>query len=352
MDTEEKQTNLENSENQKIGNTNYDDIDNDALLKKIFRTSKEDSTKLVPILIKNGSDIIKKLFTLVPNITNCKDLKDYIITKINLIKEIKKIIGNKYEILYIIFDYLLQYNTSPFIYFTDLYIKFISLSRDESYDKYKNLIIEEIDNIFSWFISCGLLNKTDVDYIYQKIALFQLEKTLKINVFDDLITLLQIIYGKSYDSNFAKNFIGKRYIYFYDKETSLIKTNISQLNSISIKNGFSLVLWFYLNNYDESPNCSLCEIKINNTQKLNFILTENNDIKITVNDSNILNETKNKAFKLEKEIWTQFKIEFKQKEISIFTFQKKQNEIKINSFDEKNYKLNDEFKYFGIILIK
>ena len=176
--------------------------------------------------------------------------------------------------------------------------------------------------------------------------MFQLEKTLKTNVFDDLITLLQIIYGKSYDSNLVKNFIGKRYIYFYDKETSLIKTNISKLNSISIKNGFSLVSWFYLNNYDESPNCSLCEIKINNSQKLNFILTDNNDIKITVNDSNTLNETKNKAFKLEKETWTQFKIEFKQKEISIFTFQKKPNEIKINSFDENNYKLNvDDFKY-------
>ena len=346
MDTEENSNNLENAENQKIGNANYDDIDNDALLKQIFRSSKEDSTKLVPILIKNGSEIIKKVFTLIPNISNCKDLKDYIIKKINLIKEIKKIIGNAYEILYIIFDNLSQYNTSPFIYFTDLYIKFISLSGDETYDNNKKIIIEEIDNIFSWFISCGLLKKTDVDHIYQKMALFQLEKTLKTNVFDDLITLLQIIYGKSYDSNLVKNFIGKRYIYFYDKETSLIKTNISQLNSISIKNGFSLVLWFYLNNYDESPNCSLCEIKINNSQKLNFILTDNNDIKITVNDSNILNETKNKAFKLEKEIWTQFKIEFKQKEISIFTFQKKPNEIKINSFDEKNYKLNvDDFKY-------
>ena len=55
MDTEGNQINLENTENQKIGNTNYDDIDNDALLKQLFKTSKEDSTKLVPILIKNGS---------------------------------------------------------------------------------------------------------------------------------------------------------------------------------------------------------------------------------------------------------------------------------------------------------
>ena len=204
---------------------------------------------------------------------------------------------------------------------------------------------DEIDNIFSWFISCGLLKKKDVDYIYQKIALFQLEKTLRVNIFDDLITLLQIIYGKSYDNELINNFIGKRYIYFYDKETSIIKTNISQLNSISVKNGFSLVLWFYLNKHNESPNCSVCEIKINNSQKLNFILTENYDIKITVNDSNTLKETENKAFKLEQKVWTQFKIEFKQKEISIYTFQKKQNEIKINSFDEKNYKLNDDFKY-------
>ena len=345
MDTEKNQINLENEENQNNESTKYDNIDNDTLLKQIFKTSKEDSTKLVPILIKNGSEIIKKVFTLIPNITNCNSLKDYIIKKINLIKEIKNIIENKYEILYIIFDYLLQYNTSPFIYFTDLYIKFISLPGNESSDTNKDLIIEEIDNIFSWFISCGLIKKTDVDYIYQKIALYQLEKTLKVNIFNDLIILLQIIYGRSYDSRLVKNFIGKRYIYFYDKETSIIKTNISQLNSISIKNGFSLVLWFYLNKYDESPNCSLCEVKINNSQKLNFILTENNDIKIAINDSNILSETENSAFKLEKEIWTQFKIEFKSKEISIFTFQKKPKEIKINSFDEKNYKLNDDFNY-------
>ena len=346
MDTDESklthsETNNEILEKNKNNEDfNFINIDNGALLKLLFKASKEENSKYIPILLKNGCDIINKIFTECPNITENNALKEYILKKINLITQIKEIIGNSYEILYIIFDYLSQKKTSIFINLIELYIKYLTLSREESFEENKRILIDEINKIFSWFLSCGLLSKNVVDYIYQKIALFQLEKKLTLNIFNDILPLLEIIYGKYYDKSIIDNFIAKKYIYFYDKETSLIKTNISQTNSISIKNGFSVVLWFYLNNYDESPHCSLCQIKTNNNQQIEFILTENYDIDVLYNNSKTLKENENKTFNLKQKIWTQLKIEFNSTEISLYIFQKKEK-LEINVFDKKTYKISN-----------
>jgi hypothetical protein len=162
-------------ENATIDNSKIDYNDNEAILKQIFQTSKNDNRKFVPILLQNSGEIIEKIFTAYPDITDCKMLQNYIMKKIKLINQIKEIIGNSYEILYIIFDFLSQKNNSPFIYFIDLYINYITIDSNQSSED-KNEIIGELKNVFSWFISCGLLDKITVDFIYQKLALFQLEK--------------------------------------------------------------------------------------------------------------------------------------------------------------------------------
>ena len=318
------------------------EINEDNELRKIFQISKSDNSKFIPFLLKNGKEEIKKIFSGDPNIINHKHLKQYISEKIKLINQIIEIIGNSYEIIYIIFDYLSQQNISPFIFFIDLYMNYITNNNEKSPDNNKLIIIKEIKNIFSYFISCGLLTTKITDYIFQKISFFQLEKKLNINIFNDLLPLIEIIYGKYYNDSIIHNFIAKRYIYFYDKETSIIKTNISQNNSILIQNGFCMILWFYLNNYEESPNCTICDIKINNSQQIKFLITDNYDIEIKYNDSIILKEKENKIFKIEQKIWAQLKIEFNPNEISLYLFQdKEESETKI--YEKKNYIiLNDK----------
>ena len=148
--------------------------DNEKILEQIFRISKDDTEKYLPFLLEDSCQIIKKIFSEYPTSNNCNNIREMILNKTNLISRIKEIIGNSYEILYIIFDYLSQHNISPFSYFIDLYIDYITLYEKESSKQNKKVIIDKIKNIFYWFISCGLINIKVIDYIYQKIALFQL----------------------------------------------------------------------------------------------------------------------------------------------------------------------------------
>ena len=263
-------------------------------------------------------------------------------------KDIKEIIGNSYEIFYIIFGYISQQNSSPFIYFINLYLNYITLpplNESLNNDKEKNELIAEIKNIFSFFIACGLLNKKSVDFIYQKLASYQLEKKLTIKIFYDILLLLEIIYGKdcNCDELIENNFIAKKYIYLYDKENSYIGTNVSIENEIFIQNGFFTILWFYLNNYDESPKCCICEISLNNMYKIKIILNDEYDIEIQYSGINnnaeiddakdviILKEIENIKFNIKQKIWTQLKMEFNKTEISLYLYQP-------NSKEEDNQK--------------
>ena len=342
---QEIQNNKDFSENNKINE--FKSTDNEEILKQIFKTSKSDSekTKYIPFLLKNSNEIIKSLFTEYPNFTEYNSLYNYIIKKIKLMKKIKEIIGKSYEILYIIFDYISQQDTSPFIYFINLYLNYItlpSLNESSKYDTEKKELLEEIKNIFSFFIACGLLNKKSVDYIYQKIALYQLEKKLTVKIFSDILPLLEIIYGKDCDSDELMNdFIAKKYTYLYEKESGYIGTNVSTNNGISIQNGFFMILWFYLNNYEESPKCCICELTLNNINNIKIMLNDDFDIEILYNTNNInndetintkdvmiLKEQENKKFNVKQKIWTQLKIEFSKEEISLYLYQPKSKEEK------------------------
>jgi hypothetical protein len=169
---DEKKEIIDNNDlnNQIIPDHNDDIIE---ILNKIFAKSKNDNNKFIPILLKSGEEEIIKIFTIKPNIKDELSFKEFILQKLKLISYINSIVSNSIEILHIISDYLSKKNISIIIYIIDLYITYITIYQNKEMNQ---IIINEIKKIFTFLISCGLLTKKDVDYIYQKIAFFQLEK--------------------------------------------------------------------------------------------------------------------------------------------------------------------------------
>ena len=291
--------------------------DNIEILNKLFKKSKDDTSKYVPILLKSGEEEILKIFTEKSNATDEKTLNEFILKKLNLISEIISITNTSPEILHITFDFLSKKNISIFTYIIGMYISFIQIYKNNDI---KENLFNEIKKIFSNLISLGLLAKTDIDCIYQKIAFFQLEKKLNVNLFNDIIPLLEILYD--YDKKIQTNLIANNYFYFYDKETSLIETNISEKNFIQIKKGFSIVLWFYLKEINEESKYKSCLLDIKNEKgdRINLILNEKNDIDIYYKNNTILKEKENRTFNMEKKIWTQLVISIYKNEIKQYFF--------------------------------
>ena len=310
--------------------------DNFEILNKLFKKSKDDNSKYIPFLIKSGDEELLKIFTEKLNTTDENSLNLFILKKLNLISQIISITTSSPEILYIIFDYLSQKNISIFKFIIDIYISFIQIYKNNDI---KENLFNEIKKIFSNLISLGLLAKTDIDFIYQKIAFFQLEKKLNVNLFSDIIPLLEILY--SYDTKTQTDFIANNFFYFYDKETSSIETNISEKKFIQIKKGFSIVLWFYLKeiNEDSKYKSSLLNISNEKGDNINLVLNEKNDIDICYkNDNNILKEKQNRTFNIETKVWTQLVISIYKNEINLFLDKDKEtNEIS----SKKLYEINN-----------
>ena len=143
--------------------------DNIEILNKIFKKSKDDNSRFIPILIKNSEEEMLKIFSEKIELTDEISLSKYFLQKLNLISQIISISNNSPEILYIISDFLSKKNTSIYICIIDLYISFIQINQNP--DIKENILIE-IRKIFLNLNSIGLLSKIDVDFIYQKIALF------------------------------------------------------------------------------------------------------------------------------------------------------------------------------------
>ena len=309
--------------------------DNIEILNKLFKKSKDDTSKYVPILLKSGEEEILKIFTEKSNATDEKTLNEFILKKLNLISEIISITNTSPEILHIIFDFLSKKNISIFTYIIGMYISFIQIYKNNDI---KENLFNEIKKIFSNLISLGLLAKTDIDCIYQKIAFFQLEKKLNVNLFNDIIPLLEILYD--YDKKIQTNLIANNYFYFYDKETSLIETNISEKNVIQIKKGFSIVLWFYLKEMNEENKYKSCLLDIKNEKgdRINLILNEKNDIDIYYKNNTILKEKENRTFNMEKKIWTQLVISIYKNEINLFLDKDKDSK---DISAKKSYEINN-----------
>ena len=310
--------------------------DNFEILNKLFKKSKDDNSKYIPFLIKSGDEELLKIFTEKLNTTDENSLNLFILKKLNLISQIISITTSSPEILYIIFDYLSKKNISIFKFIIDIYISFIQIYKNNDI---KENLFNEIKKIFSNLISLGLLAKTDIDFIYQKIAFFQLEKKLNVNLFSDIIPLLEILY--SYDTKTQTDFIANNFFYFYDKETSSIETNISEKKFIQIKKGFSIVLWFYLKeiNEDSKYKSSLLNISNEKGDNINLVLNEKNDIDICYkNNNNILKEKQNRTFNIETKVWTQLVISIYKNEINLFLDKDKEtNEIS----SKKLYEINN-----------
>ena len=87
--------------------------------------------------------------------------------RINLFNKIIEILGNSYEIMHIIINFLKKNNIYPIKDIIDIYIELISSNILEQ-DNEKNKYILDTKNILNWFLSSGFLNKNHTDYIFQQ----------------------------------------------------------------------------------------------------------------------------------------------------------------------------------------
>ena len=335
MDENEQKKNIIENDNNKmdkneivINNNQILNTDNLEILNTIFKKSKTDNSSFIPILLKNAETQIIKIFNDKPDIKDITILEEFILQKLKLISNIMSIKNISLEIFYIISNYLLSQNISIFTYITDLYISYITLNKNNSS---KKNIITAIKPIFTFFISCGLLTRKDTDYIYQKISFFQIENKLSLKIFSEIIPLLEIIYGSEINFNNNKPNLERKYFYFYDKENSVIETNVNETSFIQIKNGFCIILWFFLKeiNEDNGYKSSLVYMKNEKGDKLNVILNEKNSIEVLYKESIYLKEKDNKYFDIERNKWTQLRIYVNKNEINIYLY--RNNTVKDNN---------------------
>ena len=325
----------------------------ESLLNEMFIHKKIDNKiEYQPFLLisKNIGEKLKLIFIYPDNEikTNIILFKNFITNKIEFFKKIKQIIDNSYEILHIIINYLSNNKIDPIIYFIDLHFDFICMHSNTNNN---NELLINLKNILIWFLSCGFMDKKYVDYIYQKISRLQFEQKLTSEIFYYCLSLTEIFYGKDYDCSYKQKLISKNYIYFYDKDNSMLKTNVSNDNNIFIKDGCSTIIWFYIKD-DNVIGSKLFQITIEKDQKKNqatfeFILNENYDIDINTNaktNCNILKEQENKKFKLKKNKWIQLKIEIKKLGIKLSLFQN-YDEIDQKKLEGLYYKGGEKIKY-------
>ena len=333
------------------------------LLKDIFIYNNINNNIIYkPILSLNSNSLgnkLKNIFSY-PD-TNIKSninlFKSFINDKIELINKIKEIIDNSYEILQIIINYLKKNKINPIFYFIDLYFDFLLINsiKDLSDDN-KELLIK-LKNILIYFFSCGFMNKKYSDYIYHKLSKIQFEQKLTPELFDYYLSLIEILYGKDYDNSFKNNLIAKNYIYFYDKENSIIKTNISKNNNIYIKDACSIIMWFYIKD-DMAKGCKLCQFTIEKDKSqiyttFDIILNDNFDIDVKVDikgNTILLKEEVNKIFKLKKNKWIQLKIQVMKYGIKLNVFQDFEkfdiNNLNSNTNELGSNKIKYETKLF------
>ena len=318
------------------------------ILKEIFIYHNSENKIIYSPILQRSNYLYKKLISIFnkQNIESIQDIniaQKFISNRLSILNKIKEIINNSYDIMHIIMNFLSKNNIDPIKDLVDIYILLISSEKID-----KNKFINDIKNILNWFLIGGLFNKTHTDYIYQQLSKTQLEKKLSPGLFNDFLSLIELIYGKNYDISLKRNLIEKNYIYFYDKENSMIKTNISKINNIHIKEGCSIIIWFYMNQEEinDSKLCCLNLIKNQegNNNKIEFILNNNKDIDIKIN-SNLLKENDGKKFELNKNTWIQLKIQIMKNVIKLNIFQNNE-EIKEKNDKDKNQIIRYETKVY------
>ena len=182
----------------------------DVLLKEIFIYKNIDNKTIYQPILSNTNKLGQKLKFIFEKPS--KEIKseinlfqNYINNKIELFNKIKDIIGNSYEILDIIINFLSKNKINPIIYFIELYLDFILINGTSN----DNELLLNIKNILIWFFSCGFMDKKYSDYIYQRLSRLQFEKNLNPKLFEDYLSLIEIIYGKEYNNLYKQNLIAK-----------------------------------------------------------------------------------------------------------------------------------------------
>ena len=354
MDNKEIE-NIASNNSTSINIKQYNNESNQLLLNKIFIYKKNNEKEIYQPLLINSSllgDNIMNIFTTPSSEikSNINTFNNFINNKIQLFNEMKKIIGNSYEIYHIMINYLEKNKISPITFFIDLYFDYLQIDNNEE-------ILNNLIDIIMHFFSCGFMNKQYTDYIYQKLSKIQFENKLTPEIFYSCLSLIEIIYGKNFNYSYKQNLIAKNYMYFYNKENSKLKTNISKSNNIIIKDGCSIIIWFYIKN-DLVMGSKLCSITIEKEKAQNhtifdFILNEKNDIEIRANDTKgnliILKEQDNKVFNIHKNKWIQLKIQIMKLGIKLNLFQgfkEIKNKKEEGSNEEDDHKIKYETKMF------
>ena len=315
-----------------------DKINSSSIIESIFEFDKESKLSFYPKINKENFIKLLDIFGKgkFPKFDMKNDLIEFVKEKIILMKQLKEIIQNKYEILSIINKFFKKNNFSFIEYFIDLYFESLNSLHSDNHiadimeqKLLDNEIIKDLIDIINWLLSCGLAEKKNYDYIFQQLAALQLSKKLDIGKFCEYLNLLLIFYGKQYDIKYKKNLIAKNYVYFYDKQKSGIITNILEhKNCIETNDGISIFLWFYLidNNIDENDECILAELTINDDNSLKVILDNKFDISVKFK-GNLLSCKDNNAFNIPIKKWVQLKIQIMKKQIMLNLFNENKDSL-------------------------
>ena len=343
--------NLSKNNNEILLNKN---INSSSIIESIFIFNKESNLLLYPKINKENFIKLLDIFNKgkIPKYENKNEMIEFIKEKINLMKQLKKIIENKYEILAIINIFFKKNNFYLFEYLIDLYFESLQALHSDNPIKdimKKNLLnnelIKDIIDIINWYLCCGFVEKRYYDYVFQKLAALQLSKKLDLYKFCEYLNLLQTFYGEGYDTNYKETLIAKNYVYFYDKQNSGIITNISE-DKIKIESidGISIFLWFYLTNenIEEKDECILVELTINEDIPFKIILDNKIDILVKCKGSLLKNEGDN-TFDIPRNKWVQLKIQIMEKQIKLNLFKESKNSLNkdnnISAEIDKNEKI-------------
>ena len=332
-------------------------IDSSSQIENIFYIdTNQEPPQSFPKINPDNFKIIIDIFNkgIIPNFDDKEELFQFINDKIKVIKKLQKIIKNRYEILDIIVKLCQQNNFSLLEFFIDLYFKALEALHSENpvsdildNNLLNNEIICKIEDTINWIISCGSIKKKNYDYIFQKLADLQLSKKLNNFQFCEYLNLIEVFYGKKYDEKYIDQLIAKNYVYFYDKKNSGITTNISDRNIIEIKEGISILLWFYLTDSIDDDEQILVEMLINDYQ-FEIILDKNNDI-IIKNKGSLLKNKDNNVFNIPRLKWIQLRIQLFEKYFKLSLYKGDSKELiknnksslsktnVINKYETKSY---------------
>ena len=205
-------------------------------------------------------------------------------------------------------EYLINVFMRPIYYNSELYTLIFPIINIYLFPNIKEEQISLVEKLIKVILSHISINKSIVDYVYQKISLYftnkEQKEILDEKMFMKYLNLLYILYTE----NTIPNEISiekevKNYMYFNGKNSALyfkLNQNSNNLNTNfpTLENGLSFVFWCHIKkdlmtqyySLDEKNKFKLVEIKIGEHQ-ICLVLDDINNIKIILdeNDSSIIN---------------------------------------------------------------